>query len=120
MPFMLALGEPLGFPVGLPLTDRFAALRLMDVPIYADGKVRYEHLLQGVIRWSLRIDMNELRFKYEDKGITPWTVAHLLGVTALQRTYRRRRLARRAMGLKEAVAQEIAKEEGKQPPEVKP
>ena len=49
----------------------------MDVPIYSDKTVRYEHVLQGLVRWGLQLNMRNLRFHYRGRDLTRYTVAHL-------------------------------------------
>lgn len=94
VPMLWAMGEPLGFSSNLPLRDMFNALQLMDVPMYPDLTVRYEHVLQGLIRWGLKLDMGDMKFNYKEKGITGFTVAHLYATQTLQKVYRRRRAMR--------------------------
>lgn len=53
--------------------------------------MRYEHVLQGLIRWGLVLSMKNIRFKYQSRDITRYTVAHLYATQTLQRVFRRRR-----------------------------
>src|SRR4051812_38596576 len=77
IPLLWALGEPLGFGPKMPAYQIYSALELMEVPIYSDLTVRYEHVLQGLIRWGLRLNMRNLRFHYPHKDISRFTVSHL-------------------------------------------
>lgn len=79
----------------MSLHDVLSSLRIMDVPIYSDQTVAYEHVLQGLIRYRLHLNMVNLRKTYRRKHVTRYTLLDMYAVQLLQRAYRRR-LALRA------------------------
>ena len=94
VPLLWALGAPLGFASSMPLHQVFNALQIMDVPLYSDLTVQYEHVLHGLIRWGIQLDMGGMRFDYTETNLTGFTVAHLYATQTLQKVFRRRRAVR--------------------------
>jgi len=69
--FLQAVGPPLGFAKTASTSYIIKRLRMMHIPVYPDqsngvGQVRYQHVLQGIIRHGLDVDLGMLKVFIKD------------------------------------------------------